>query len=447
MTAVRADLTPIRVEVVAATDARQARPIIGVLYPSGWGNLGDEAILQVTFASLRKRWPSASVRAFTLHPARTAANHGVQAEPLSGVNRHLFGAPLGEGPFVVRAARGVARRAERIPGLGSFAQWCAGAVATLVFESISLRRAWAWLRTADIVIASGGGQLDAAWGGSWGQPYALARWAWLARRAGVPFVFQSVGYGSASSWLSRRFIKYAVDNASYCSVRDAGSRAMAEEIGVKRDLVVVPDLAFGLTPAPGRRARRPGYDIGVSPMVFLRPGSWPIEDEQRYRALIGMWAEVVSAIVAKGDRAHLFVSSPGDMHAVNDVCERLDARTRAACTVNCAQTPDALLDFYAGVDAVISSRLHGVLLAIVSAKPVLALSHERKVQAVMTDAGVPNFCLDLTTSTSSNVLEILDTLRSELEPRALQLREYVVTARQALRRQDDLVPRLLKNRP
>ena len=45
--------------------------------------------------------------------------------------------------------------------------------------------AW-WLQTADLVLASGGGQLDAVWGGTWGQPYALARWAWLARRARVP---------------------------------------------------------------------------------------------------------------------------------------------------------------------------------------------------------------------------------------------------------------------
>ncbi|HMI47935.1 MAG TPA: hypothetical protein VK481_04630, partial [Gemmatimonadaceae bacterium] len=64
-------------------------PRIGVLYPSGWGNLGDEAILQATFAALRGRWPDVALRAFTLHPARTAANHGVEAEPLTGVNRHL----------------------------------------------------------------------------------------------------------------------------------------------------------------------------------------------------------------------------------------------------------------------------------------------------------------------------------------------------------------------
>ena len=54
-------------------------PRIGVLYPSGAGNLGDEAILQATFTAIRSRWPDAHLRAFTLHPAKTAARHGVPA--------------------------------------------------------------------------------------------------------------------------------------------------------------------------------------------------------------------------------------------------------------------------------------------------------------------------------------------------------------------------------
>jgi polysaccharide pyruvyl transferase WcaK-like protein len=434
------------VEGFAVTDAVQRAPNIGVLYPSGWGNLGDEAILQVTFAALRKRWPHASLRAFTLHPARTAANHGVEAEALTGVNRYLFGAPLGDGPLIVRLGRGVARRTRSIPILGRLTAWASESAATIVFETISVRRAWQWLRTADLLIASGGGQLDAVWGGAWGQPYALARWAWLARRAGVPMVFQSVGYGQAPTWLSRSFLKYAVGSAAYCSFRDAGSRVMAEKLGVRRNLPVVPDLAFGLTPASPLPVRRPGFDIGISPMVYLRPGSWPIEDGEGYQRLVALWSEVVSTIVARGDRVHFFVSNPGDMQAVNDISERLELTTRASCTVACPDSPNALLDFFGRVDLTISSRLHGVLLAIVCARPVLALSHERKVRAAMNDAGVSDFCLDLTSATTHQVLAVLDKLAGELDPCAHRLRQYVAAASSSLRRQDELMPHLLRSR-
>jgi polysaccharide pyruvyl transferase WcaK-like protein len=221
---------------------------------------------------------------------------------------------------------------------------------------------------------------------------------------------------------------------------------MTEELGVTRALPVVPDLAFGLRPAPPRSPRRPGYDVGISPMVYLRPGSWPIEDQQGYAQLIGLWSRLACTIVARGDRVHFFVSSPSDMQSVNDIMERLPATVRAGCRVVCPDSPNALLEFYGEVDAVVSSRLHGVLLAIVSGRPVLALSHERKVRAVMNDAGVSEFCLDLTGTTSEEVLPILDRLTAELEPCSNRLREYVAEASASLRRQNELIPHLLKAR-
>ena len=446
MTAIPVVGMPLSVDRVANAAAATRSPRIGVLYPSGWGNLGDEAILQATFAALRARWPDASLRAFTLHPARTAANHGVEAEPLTGVNRHLFGAPMGEGPLPVRAARAIARRTQSVPLLGTMTARTSDLLATLVFEGISLRNAWKWIRTADLLVASGGGQLDAVWGGSWGQPYALARWAWLAKRAGVPFAFLSVGYGQAPSPLSRRFLRYAVASSAYCSVRDVGSREMIRQLGVERDLPIVPDLAFGLTPESPRPPRRPGLDIGISPMIYLRPGSWPIEDLAGYKRLIALWAEVVATTVARGDRVHLFVSNPGDMTAVSDIWERLGEPTRAGCTVVQLETPAALLEFNRGMDVIVSSRLHGVLLAIVSGRPVLALSHERKVRAVMKDAGVSEFCVDLATTTTEEITHLLGDLAQQLESCGRRLRDYVETASSALRRQDDLIPDLLRDR-
>jgi len=436
---------PRRAERTEQIPGASGAPSIGVLYPSGWGNIGDEAILQVTFAALRERWPKVSLRAFTLHPARTTANHGVLAEPLTGVNRHLFGSPVREGPFAVRAARGLARRVSKVPVLGALANRASNAMATVIFETSSLVSAWQWLRTADLVVASGGGQLDAVWGGAWGQPYALARWAWLSRRAGVPFVFLSVGYGQASNWLSRRFLKYAVRSAKYCSVRDAGSREMTIKLGVERDLPVVPDMAFGLQPPARRALKRPGFDIAISPMVYLRPGSWPVEDNDGYRRLVAMWADLVSAVVRRGDRAHLFVSSPGDMPAVHDTWECLDATTRASCTITCPESPDALLEFYRGVEIVIASRLHGVLLAIISRLPVLALSHERKVRVAMQDAGMGEFCVELASASASGVVPLLEGLTEQLGPCGRRLNAYVAAANASLREQDAMMPQLLKS--
>lgn len=421
-------------------------PRIGVLYPSGAGNLGDEAILQATFEALRARWPDASLRAFTLHPARTAANHGVEAEPLTGVNRHLFGAPRPDGPFVVRAGWAIARRTRSVPLLGKAARFASEWTAAIIFEAMSLRRAWQWLRTADLILAAGGGQLDAVWGGTWGQPYALARWAWLARRAGVPFAFLSVGYGGARTRLSRRLLRYAVSQATYCSIRDAGSQILTRQLGINADLPLVPDLAFALRAGIPLRPQRPGYDVGISPMVYMRPGSWPNEDLGQYQRYVELWADLVSDRVARGDRVRLFVTDPADMDAVRDVWARLDDSARAGCAVAHATTPDTLLEFFRGLDFVISSRLHGVLLAIVAGRPVLALSHERKVRAVMSDAGVASFCADLTNVDMNHIRERLADLTGQLDSCARGLSEFASRTRAAVRRQEELLPDLMRRR-
>jgi polysaccharide pyruvyl transferase WcaK-like protein len=429
----------------AVAGAKRA-PRIGVLYPSGWGNLGDEAILQATFEGIRERWPDAALRAFTLHPERTAAGHGVEAEFLTGISRPMFTSPRGEGPLPVRAARALARRTNGIPLVGRLFGVAAELTAAVVFESISLRSASRWLRTADLLLAAGGGQLDAVWGGTWGQPYALARWAWLARRARVPFAFLSVGYGGANTRTSRWLLRYAVSRSAYCSVRDAGSHSLTRQLGVEVDLPVVPDLAFALRAGAPLRRRRPGYDVGISPMVYRRAGRWPNENPAEYERYVALWADLVSDRIGRGDRVHLFVSDPADMDSVRDVWAKLDEAARAGCSVADATTPDALLEFFGRVDFVISSRLHGVLLAIVAACPVLALSHERKVRAVMTDAGVDAFCTDLTVASMDQVTERLGDLTDQLDTCARRLREYATRARAAVRQQQEVLPQLLRRR-
>jgi polysaccharide pyruvyl transferase WcaK-like protein len=417
-----------------------------VLYPSGAGNLGDEAILQATFAAIRRRWPDADVTAFTLHPAKTAANHGVNAEPLTGVHRKLFGAPRPDGPFALRAAWAIARRSRGVPVISAATRWASDCMATIVFECKSLAWASSWLRSADLVLASGGGQLDAVWGGTWGQPYALARWAWMSRRAGVPFAFLSVGYGGTPTRLSRILLRYAVSRAGYCSVRDEGSRTLAKKLGVDTSLPIVPDLAFALTADAPLRPRRPGYDVGISPMVYMRPGSWPSEDSEVYDHFIGLWADIASDRVGRGDRVHLFVTDPADMEAVSEVWARLGEAARAGCTIVEVTTPDALLEFFRRLDVVISSRLHGVLLAIVAGRPVLALSHERKVRAVMGDAGVSAFCADLRTASLDEVSARFEDLAGQLDSCARTLRSYVAVARSSVEQQEDILPQLLRLR-
>jgi polysaccharide pyruvyl transferase WcaK-like protein len=181
-------------------------------------------------------------------------------------------------------------------------------------------------------------------------------------------------------------------------------------------------------------------------MVYKRPGSWPSENLEEYRRYIELWARLASDRVARGDRVHFFTTDPADMSAVQDVWDLLSDVIRAGCSIERASSPNSLLDFFRRLDVVISSRLHGVLLAIVAGRPVLALSHERKVRAVMNDAGVSSFCADLNTVNMDQIEQHLTSLTGQLDTCARRLRDYSASARSAVQQQDEIIPTLLRRR-
>lgn len=129
---------------------------------------------------------------------------------------------------------------------------------------------------------------------------------------------------------------------------------------------------------------------------------------------------------------------------MQDVWNRLGEAARSASTINQAANPDELLEFYRGMDLVISSRLHGVLLAMVAGRPVLGLSHERKVRAAMSDAGASAFCADLTTATVDQTMVMLRDVSDNLSSCAERLREHAAQAAVAVAEQQALLPQLLE---
>ena len=179
-------------------------------------------------------------------------------------------------------------------------------------------------------------------------------------------------------------------------------------------------------------------------MTYLRPGSWPGADRLEYERLVGLWADIVSSIVSEGNRAKLFVSAPEDMVAVNDVWDRLSEETRAGTSIHQAANPDSLLDFYRGVDVVIWSRLHGVVLAMVAGRPVVALSHERKVRTVMQDAGASASCAELATATVAETMLMIRAVLDDLDSCSETLRGYVRGANTAVSEQHDMLPQLIR---
>lgn len=379
-------------------------PRFALVSPTGYGNLGDEAIIHSLTYAIRLRVPDAEVVGFTQNPGDTTVRHGIVAYTCSGISipgykitdvppvRTSAAVPA-MSPLIARARGAVAR----LPWLRRAGQLGRLAASEVRHRRLSAER----IRDFDAVIVAGGGQLDDLWGGALGHPYTLARWGALARRAGARFLILSVGTGRLATPLSRLLVRRALALASYRSFRDERSRSLVALPSLTRCDPIVPDLAFALPPGlRGAMTIRGGKPVvALSPMAYADPRVWPIPDAARYRRHIQSFTDLGVRLVEAGHPVVLFATGGSDGRPVDELLAaaraRLTPERRALLSAPSLGGVGDLMATLSSVDVVISARLHGIILAHVAGLPALAISHERKVRTLMEDMGHARYCHDI----------------------------------------------------
>lgn len=298
-----------------------------------------------------------------------------------------------------------------------------------------------FLRELDVLVISGGGQLDDHWGGPWNHPWSLLLWSALARLSGVRLIFLGVGLDGLRTRLGRWFGVNAMRLAQTRIFRDEGSRQAMQAMGLRGHSEVCPDLAFALDPAPlHRTAPAPEGSRPFSVLSPIAEKTWnrrPSSAHQRYMRSL---CEAGMALAARG-------------HAIRVVCsqtemDRDDARALVgalhAAGVDDAQLHDVLtvgdfIDGVRGAEVVVASRLHGVILSLIAGCPVLAVAHLPKVNAVMESFGLAAHCLTLQQLEKLDITDHVDHLLHERETVRRRVVEGVEQRAQTLR---SLVARL-----
>lgn len=372
---------------------------IAFISPTGFGNLGDAAILDSLIHGVRQRIPDAEIVGFTQNPRDTRERYGIPAFTCSGVSTSHYnivepppapstppseggGRPRRQNPLK-RLSRIMVRESRVAHGAWQIAR-------ERRHRKASIER----IRGFDFVVVAGGGQLDDFWGGPFGHPYTLMRWGDLARQAGAKFVVLSVGTGSLKQALSARFVRRALSRASYRSFRDARSRELVGDPLVAND-PVVPDLAYGLA---FERVSTRGV-IGVSPMAYADPRGWPAPDRARYEAHVGSFASLTAKIARAGHQVVLFTTDGQDKSPLGDMRARieseLDEESKKRISAPEIDGVASLMRVLGGCEVVIAARLHGVILSHVAGRPTLAISHERKVKTVMEGMDLSRWCCEI----------------------------------------------------
>ena len=419
-------------------------PKIAVLHHLGAGNFGDEASLAAVVQNIRKRWPDAQFTALTMNPQDTEKVHGIPALPIRSYTW----------------AKGYASSSDDMPeassGLGNrlanLFQPLVRPAASLFREFQFLLSAYSTIRQFDELVISGGGQLTGR-SGPWGFPFGILIWMTLARIAGLRRVILNIGVGPLNSRLVTLFSVQSLKAANYVSFRDEKSRALAETSGYKGSSHVSPDNAYLLDIPVFRKpwAARGVPVVGISPMPypFCDPWQVPSGHQQIYNDFIGKFAKFASSVADRSFSLELFGTDVGvDAQAIDDLRAALRDNYRIELP---AYLPDRtlseLLSRTASVDYVVTCRFHGVIMAHLLNKPVIAIAHHVKVETAMADIGLSEYCFDIASFDPDHLTDAFASLvahRAEIEQK---MKDRLATNRAKLSAQfDELYPVLAGNK-
>ena len=441
-------------------------PRIALLTPYTGGNLGDAAIQDSIIANLRVRLPGARFSGISLNCDNFVEQHGDSAFSLCGRDIPFYSRCSGTvaqreqkgqiGPSSVRTTinlTNIKSALKRIPIAG----WCLRAVYIFWRELSHSINGYRFLCSHDLLLVSGGGQLNEQCGGPWGQPYALFKWALLAQLAGVPYAIASVGLGAASSKTSRLFLALALRLAKYRSYRDQNTKTFASALlPCASTDSVVPDFALSLPPSKmprpaGIRSLAGGRPvIAISLIVYAKPAFWPstwLQNRELYQRYTGQMAEVVSELLKRGYFLLFVSSSLGDDDGVKiELLERLDEDSRKRLgrqTYTPAITKWAdLVSLLRDVDVLIASRLHSAILSFVAQTPTIAISYDRKVDWVMEDLGQTEYVLQIGDFVAADVFRTLNRVELQRGDAVGHITSYVHRSLPKFARQYDCLARL-----
>jgi len=289
-----------------------------------------------------------------------------------------------------------------------------------------------------------GGVFDEAWGGKWRDLYSIFRWTVLARLARTPVLCLSVGVEEVHTTLGKFFCKTALSLAKYRSFRDEDSKKKVEEMGVRGENRIFPDLAFGLDLQKSTDKQEKNKVIGVSPMAYYDPRFWPVQDVSAYQAYLKRLASFVSWLLCSGYDVVLFPTQIRmDRTAIEElrasVLEEVPVSLHDRLTDSKLRTVEECLALLSQLAMVVTSRLHGVILSFLAGTPVLAISPANKIDSLMEDMDLTEYVISIREIELPSLIDRFQKLDGNRDIMKNRLQQKVAEYRLAVEAQFDIV--------
>lgn len=226
-----------------------------------------------------------------------------------------------------------------------------------------------------------------------------------AARLGVPYVFMQESAGPFEKPENRTALGSVMAGAALILLRDPRSLEYVVDIGAPRDrCAVLPDTAFAL--APDVQPAPPPESGG--PRIVISMRDWKFFDSADAETGMSAYLDSVAGAVTGAVRtlgAEVVFSSTcqgrpeywtDDSLVADAVVARLPDDVRARVAVDrLARTPRQLMSYLGTFHAMVSTRLHGAILAACAGLPTLPIAYEFKTHEVWKSLDLSDWVLDI----------------------------------------------------
>lgn len=256
------------------------------------------------------------------------------------------------------------------------------------------------IRRADAVVIAGGGLVNDYW------PLVIPRylaWVLATRLMGRPVVWAGVGVGPVRrrAWRLLAGIAFALSNAVV--VRDRASEEAAAGLVPSARVQVAADPAFALS-GPANQAAGSGVGVIVRSPA---PG-----DERHLERLVAGLAATITGLVERGVRVDVLTMHPAEDQAIRTALrEALAGGAGKAVQIDdLSDDPNTAAAALGSYAALVSARLHGIILGAVAGVPSVAIVYDAKVGAAAELLGLADVAIPLAELTSARIDAALATL-------------------------------------
>jgi polysaccharide pyruvyl transferase CsaB len=275
--------------------------------------------------------------------------------------------------------------------------------------------AWRRLRRVDALVVSGGGLVNDYW------PMVIPRyalWCLVARLAGARVIWIAAGVGPIRRRPWRWMAGLGFRLSRLVTVRDSASERWVRRCHRGARVVVVPDPAFFIEP-PAVRPTTGAPPVAAAPggVAIVARGPAPDSSLTAERLATAL-ADVAAWACAGGRQVQVVV-----LHAAEDgrFLARLGATLRARglgdLPVASPETPERAIALLETAAAVVTVRLHGLILAAVAGVPSVAVAYDPKVAEAAAALGLADLAVATADVSGPALVATLDRLLADPDRR------------------------------